>query len=274
MRAPTLALAAAFACAAPADPTPDPTASDADSDAEIDPTPQPGDIDGDGLANADDPTPEGSRDNVLNGDLTGGHARVVAIDADDGSGLPGALLVYSANLDGDCETGWRPQGVVCDHEPGTHDPDVSTRTQASFGAAATWFNGAQQTVGVVVIDACWDGGCEAIDFEEVRVFQQFSDGKVTAVRLSTHAELGDEAPAWDDPAWEIVDDWIPVGPGSRGDEAAGGDPWTVRDPAALLMPRAVKTRHLRVEAVNDGSLGDPEFVELHQVKLFGARPLR
>lgn len=239
-----------------------------------DPTPQPGDVDGDGLANADDPTPNGSRDNVLNGDLTGGHARVVTIDATDGTGLPGALLVYSSNLDGDCQTAWRPQGAVCDEPPGTDDPDVSSRSEASFGAAATWFNRTGDTVGVLVIDACWDGGCAAVDFEEIRVFQQFSDGKVTAVRVATHAETGDAPPAWDDPAWVPFADWLPVGPGARGDRVVGGSPWDVLDPAARRVPMAVVTRYVRVEAINDGTHGDGEFVELHQIKAFGARPLR
>jgi hypothetical protein len=118
--------------------------------------------------------------------------------------------------------------------------------------------------GVLVIDACSDGSCTTIDFNEARVFQMYSDGKTTQLRLSVHSETSGTAPAWDDAGWTEVTGIEDIGEGTVLDE----DELVVGDPTALLTGNQT-TRYVRVETWNDGSLGDSSFTELRALKLFG-----
>jgi hypothetical protein len=122
--------------------------------------------------------------------------------------------------------------------------------------------------GFLVIDACSDDSCEAVDFNEARVFQMFSDGKTTHLRLSVHSERGGTAPAWDDAGWMTVTDFETIGAGM--DVNADGS--VVGDPTVISTGPHV-TRYVRIEARNDGSLAgddddDGTYTELRAVKLF------
>ncbi len=220
------------------------------------------DADHDGIADVDDPNPNGAAFNRLNGMFSGGNASVVAITWYDSNGDEDPNGAYEDLLTEDCTQKWYPQGTLCDESPTTDDPDVSTKTTAHSGA--TWEgNGAELGTGVLVVDACETGGCTAVDVNEARVFQMFSDGKTTHIRFYSHPEMGDTPPAWDDPDWQPLGDFAVVDAG----EVVGGDATTVDLPAVVsLTPTA--SRYFRIDVQNDGRYGDADYIELRSVKMF------
>ncbi len=229
------------------------------------------DMDGDGLDDAVDPPPNGSTLNMLNGELTGGNARAVWIGALDADGLLDETLVYDASLEAPCDDSWAPPGALCDDDAeapsSRHDPDVSVRVSQDSGA--TWYalDGETLVRGQLIVDACATGGCEVIDFREARVFQMFSDGKTTAIRVFVHPRRDATAPAWDDAGWVELGTETPVGPGATADDGL-----TVTAPTVIDFGATHTTRYVRFEVVNDGTHGDTSYTELRSVKLFGAPP--
>jgi hypothetical protein len=97
----------------------------------------------------------------------------------------------------------------------------------------------------------------------------FSDGKTTAIQVAIHPELGATPPAWDDAGWAVVttgaDGFVPVGDGVL--DASNIE---VTGPTRLVFPAAARTRYVRVEVRNDATLGLGNYIELRQLKLFGA----
>lgn len=229
------------------------------------------DVDGDGLPNEDDPTPGGSTLNLLNSELTGGRARVVEIAAVDANGLADPDLVYDPQLDAPCNDSWAPPGVLCDDDTDTassrHDPDVSVRENANSGATWEAIDGEALVRGQLVIDACAAGGCDAIDFREARVFQMFSDGKVSGIRVFIHPARGNSAPAWDDDEWQELGAQTSVGAGASSDGGA-----TVTAPTVIDFGATHVTRYVRIEAINDATHGFSSYTEVRAVKFFGAPP--
>lgn len=228
------------------------------------------DTDGDGIVDADDPNPKSEMNNMLNGIHTGGAAAVVAITATLGDGTEDSDLVQDDDLEAGCEADWEPQGTLCDEPPETHSPIASVKTNVDSGA--TWSgneaaSGNEPVTGILVIDACSDGSCDAIDFNDARVFQMYSDGKATQLRLAVHPDRSDSAPAWDDAGWETVTGFEELREGT--DVFADGI--VAESPAQLLTGPQV-TRYVRVEVRNDGSFDGGDYIELRSVKLF-AMPL-
>jgi|GEM_PF-3107590 len=224
------------------------------------------DSDHDGIPDDEDPTPNGSTNNKLNGTFSGGVASAVAITATDGTGTEDLDLVYYTDLEVGCDDSWYPQGTLCD-EPDTTD-SLTTSTKQDEDSGATWYaydSLDALVTGILVVDACSDSSCDAVDFNEARVFQMFSDGKTTQLRISIHAERGDTAPAWDDAGWTAVTDFEAIGEGTD----VNGDGLVVEDPTVISTGPRV-TRYVRLEAQNDGTLPDDDgdYIELRAVKLF------
>jgi hypothetical protein len=226
------------------------------------------DADRDGIPDEEDPTPNGSTNNKLNGTNTGGAAAVVETTATLGDGSENVDFIYGDDLTTGCDTSWDPQGTLCDEPDTTDSPTTSTKTDSDSGA--TWLGNAELGVdedppvtGFLVVDACSDASCEAVDFNEARVFQMFSDGKTTHLRMSIHTERGDTAPAWDDAGWTTITGFETIGEGTNIDD------FVVEDPTVLSTGPRV-TRYVRFEARNDGSLPDDDasYIELRSVKLF------
>jgi hypothetical protein len=201
--------------------------------------------------------------NVLNGTATGGAALVVAATGYDDAGTENEALVYEPDMTSDCTLGWTPQGTLCNAD-GTAD-DKATSTKESEDSGATWYNYDDDVgaTGVLVIDACNDGSCESVAFSEARVFQMYSDGETTHVQLAIHPEMGDTPPAWDDAGWTVINGgFTAIGQGTTADEGL-----TVGEPKVIGVGSR-KSRYVRVEARNDGSLTEADYVELRSLKLF------
>ncbi|KPK17705.1 MAG: hypothetical protein AMJ62_01050 [Myxococcales bacterium SG8_38] len=224
------------------------------------------DTDRDGIPDDEDPTPNGSTNNKLNGTNSGGAASVVAITATVGSGEENVDYIYDDDLTTGCDTTWDPQGTLCDEPDTTDSPTTSTKTD--YDSGATWYaepdpGDTAPITGFLVIDACSDDSCEAVDFNEARVFQMYSDGKTTHLRISVHDERGDTPPSWDDAGWMTITDFEMIGAGTSIDD------YVVEDPTVISTGPQV-TRYVRLEARNDGSLLDDDgsYIEIRSVKLF------
>ena len=200
---------------------------------------------------------------ATNSTLTLGHASVVDIAAYDLLGT-NPSFIYRDDLTQGCDTSWYPQGTLCDEHPGTHSRTLSHR--ASDHAGATWrttTSTSPPVTGVLVIDACHDAACTTIFFNEARVFQMFSDGKTTHLRLSVHPSTAATPPEWDDLAWLPITGFERI---AAGTQPTAGD---VTDPTVLpLAPTTA--RYVRVEARNDGAHTYPNYIELRAIKLFWA----
>lgn len=224
------------------------------------------DADRDGIPDDEDPTPNGSTNNKLNGTNSGGAAAVVETTATVGSGAENVDYIYDDDLTTGCDTSWDPQGTPCDEPDTTDSPTTSTKTDSDSGA--TWYGEPDlgddaPITGFLVIDACSDASCEAVDFNEARVFQMYSDGKTTHLRISIHDERGGTAPAWNDAGWNTITDFETIGEGTNIDD------YVVEGPTVISTGPHV-TRYVRFEARNDGSLPDDDgsYIELRSVKLF------
>jgi hypothetical protein len=226
------------------------------------------DADRDGIPDDEDPTPNGSTNNKLNGTNSGGAATVVQTTATLGTGEEDVDYIYESDLTLGCDDSWYPQGTLCDEPDTTDSPTTSTKTEPDSGA--TWYAAPDPgdegpITGFLIVDACSDASCEAVDFNEARVFQMFSDGKTTHLRISIHAERGDTAPAWDDAGWTMVTDFETIGAGTNIDF------FVVEGPAVISTGPRV-TRYVRLETRNDGSLAgeddDQSYTEFRSVKLF------
>jgi hypothetical protein len=96
-----------------------------------------------------------------------------------------------------------------------------------------------------------------IDLGEVCVFnksyyyQTFADGKTTHARLKKSDTLRTRT----DSGWELVHDWVTLLNNTSGDSAN----------AAFSNTSA---RYIMVEMYNNGTLGDPSYTELYNIKLF------
>jgi hypothetical protein len=197
--------------------------------------------------------------NLLNSSFSGGTASVVAITGYSSStGLEVVNLPYKNNLTNNCMAIWSPSGLLC-NTSGTAD-DKTASVQAYTEVGATWFVNDAASVGVLIIDAG-----NVINFSEARVFQMFSDGKITQIRLSVHSGTGSVVPAWNDTGWSVIspgtDGVSDVGAGVL--ETNGG----VTAPTVLSLG-ARSSRYIKVEAYNNGTHGDGGYIELRSLKLF------
>lgn len=202
--------------------------------------------------------------NVLQSELQGGNASVVAITAYSmGTGLEDASQIWSdGDLSADCSASWRPQGTLCN----LSDADSGSISVKENGhSGATWHANGGDTVGVIVVDACATGACDDVTFNQASVFQMFSDGKLTDVRIFAHTSTEDGAPSWDDAGWtELTAGFTGVGPGAL----VTNSPHTVTSPAVLALPETA-ARYIRIDGANNGAYGSNNYVEMRSVKLFG-----
>jgi hypothetical protein len=187
--------------------------------------------------------------NQSNGDLTGGTARAIQTAAYGGS------WVYNSSV-GNCNSAWQLAGTLCDEAPTTDSATVSSKTNSNSGA--TWYSNSGAGTGVLVVDL---GGVKT--FNQVSVFQMFSDGKTTNFRISSHAASGAGAPDWQDAGWTPLNGFDVIDAGTN----LGGYPNQVTNPTSLVLPNT-SSRYVKLEARNDGTHGSPFWTELRAFKLF------
>lgn len=203
------------------------------------------------------PPVSGGNVNVINSILSGGTASVVAITAYDTSNAEKLGNVYSPNtLVGPCTNNWNNSGALCNS---ALPDDKATSSKTNTHTGSTWSVGTAGDTGVLIIDAG-----SAVSFSEARIFQMFSDGKTTHLRLAIHSTTSATPPAWNDAGWTIINtgDFVAIGAGGTTDAGL-----TVTDPTVIAVGSRT-SRYVRVEARNDGTHGSHGYIELRAIKLF------
>jgi hypothetical protein len=105
-----------------------------------------------------------------------------------------------------------------------------------------------------------------INFSEARVFQMVDAwGKTTQIRLSMHSVIGNIPPAWNDSGWAVVS------PGDNGISPIGAG--TLEADESVTLPPVLAlgsrtSRYIKIEAYNDGTLGNGNWIELRSLKLY------
>jgi Fibronectin type III domain len=97
----------------------------------------------------------------------------------------------------------------------------------------------------------------------LRVFQMFSDGKVTQASLAIHAETTDSTPVYDDAGWVELDR---QGIGTGLQSTVDGNLLT--SCPTVLDVGAHASRYVRLSFKNSGEFGDPSWIEVGAAKLF------
>ncbi|WP_272023941.1 immunoglobulin domain-containing protein, partial [Olleya namhaensis] len=152
---------------------------------------------------------------------------------------------------GNCTSGnWRWIHALCS-ECLINNKDVSVKQNNANGS--TWFAGGGASR-YMVIDLSMPR-----TFNELRVFQMFSDGKVTSLRMYSHLDTA-TVPFYSDAGWIPIFTETSIGAG-----VITGD--TVSMPTIINFPYTT-SRFLLIEAKNDGSLGNAPFTEIRELKLF------
>lgn len=157
----------------------------------------------------------------------------------------------------DCTSSWMWVQILCDPAPATNHKTQMAKPE--FNAGLTIDTDLDPAVvGYQVLDLR-----QPRDFTTLRIFQMFSDGKVTHVELATSSETGDTWPnARDDSAWTTVAPRSAVGPGLQ--VAAQG----ITQCPTVLDFSATQSRYVRLRFWNDGSFGSPTWIEVGGAKLF------
>jgi len=160
----------------------------------------------------------------------------------------------------DCTSSWRFVQILCDPEapegdPGRNSPDLVWKHNNHAGIT---FNNSSARSGFVVIDLE-----EPRDFTTLRIFQMFSDGKITDVRMSTSSQTGEDWPVVDDGSWSEVVPRSTVGAGS----GTSSNNSYVSCPSKYDFGRH-SARYLKLEMWNSGEFGSGSYIEASAAKLF------
>lgn len=189
-------------------------------------------------------------ENVLNEVGTGGKTRAIAI-----AGLNGASSYYPGTLQANHLASWSENGMLFDES--TNDPLTSFRTNPNSGT--TWINGnIGLSVGILIVDLG-----RVCSISRYHVFAMRSDGQVTHVRILSHPDLLAtlKKPDLNDDRWIEVLSWSKVTYGTDANNNSTTNP-------TIFNTDTIQTRFLRIEAKNDGSLGNEGYIEVRQVKAF------
>ncbi|MCA1745457.1 MAG: T9SS type A sorting domain-containing protein, partial [Bacteroidales bacterium] len=121
---------------------------------------------------------------------------------------------------------------------------------------STWVNiNPGESYGILVVDLQ-----EVRQIYNINVFQMFSDGKTSHLALDSHPETGNVPPDAFDENWH---NFLPVsliGPGINQTDY-------VIQPSYFSVDH--QTRYVKIRVWNDGSMGNPEYIELKGLKMFG-----
>lgn len=176
----------------------------------------------------------------------------------EGAGFPASIYNGSLFTDGqvydspDCSKSWMFDQILCD--PGDTQDNPYRLTRLSPSAGLTFYNAPTGNRAFIVIDL---KGIR--QFNTLRLFQVFSDGKVTDAALSTSSTYGDNWPMFDDDSWTEVVDKSPVNVG-REDAGIGTCP-------TVLGFTPATARYVRLDLWNTGAFGSGSFVEIAGAKL-------
>jgi len=192
--------------------------------------------------------------------IKGNSAYVGAINGSVYAGISGNYTGEQVNAnDGDpnCKSAWRWFHILCD--PGQYQNDLNYLYKPSFATGLTVTNSPGSTSGYVVIDLG-----TTRNFNSLRVFQMFSDGKVTHAEIYAHSNTGSSMPAYNTSGWTRKGSSV-VGAGAR--DPSGCSSPCVGDPTVISFA-STSARYVKLIFRNDGRHGNSSYIEVGGVKLF------
>jgi len=205
--------------------------------------------------------------NILNEVQTGGTAKVIYID-----GLNGATVYNAGTMNGTMESSWSNNGCLISQTPpstntgGSGDsidnPFESYRSNTATGSV--WVNNNPGiSIGRLVIDMG-----KSYQFSTVHVFPMRSDGQVTHIAVSYYDQTTNMDILQNNINASIDStNWTRIVPMSNVSIGTSQSDTTVVNPTVFTFP-PVRSRYMRIEAANDGSNGDPAFIEIRQLKAY------
>lgn len=165
----------------------------------------------------------------------------------------------SATSPNDCSSAWQWVQILCDSDAGNTGTlrrnDPSYVYKPGFNAGLT-IDSVSATDAFIVIDL---GSVR--NFTTLRVFQMFSDGKVTEAAIYKHASTGTTWPTVSDAGWvEVKRAKI-----SAGKQVSASSSTTC--PTSLDFS-ATSSRYIKLNFKNQGEFGDTSWIEVGAAKLF------
>ena len=159
-----------------------------------------------------------------------------------------------------CTSSWSWAQILCDPKPtgGNTLPGRNSLTHVfkkNPNAGITFSNSSSANSGFVIVDLG-----EVRSFTTLRIFQMFSDGKTTDVRMAASSEIGDTWPSYQDGSWTDIVAKSPVGAGLTSGSY-------VSCPSVYDFG-ATQARYLKFEIWNAGQFGSPNWIEVSAAKLF------
>lgn len=165
----------------------------------------------------------------------------------------------SASYPNDCSSAWQWVQILCDSDAGnlgTARRNSSTHVyKPGFNAGFT-IDSVTATSSFIVIDL---GAVK--NFTTLRVFQMFSDGKVTEAAIYKHPQTNGTWPTVSDAGWVEV---------KRSKISAGKQLNATSEitcPTSLDFS-ATSSRYIKLNFKNQGEFGDPSWIEVGAAKLF------
>ena len=147
---------------------------------------------------------------------------------------------------------WQWPQLLCDIAPGTNDPNYVSKVNGNLGFTIDSVN---DTSAFVVVDL---GSVR--NFTTLRIFQMFSDGKVTEAAIYRHPSVGATWPTVSDAGWIEVKR-SKIGAGKENIDSSVTCP-------TILDFSATTSRYVMFNFKNRGEFGDPSWIEVGGAKLF------
>lgn len=153
--------------------------------------------------------------------------------------------------------GWNAPQALYDQGTFLNSEDYWSDT-ISPQSASTWQSGGATGKGVLVVDLQ-----TARTINRFSVFQTFSDGKTTHIRVYQHSSTSATVPAYNDAGWVAV---MPETSVTAGLNDTANQ--RIASPTKIAVT-SFTSRYLKIEVRNDRSLGNPTYIELKGIKAFG-----
>jgi hypothetical protein len=161
---------------------------------------------------------------------------------------------------------WLAEHILCDEGDTRNSTTTITRGHESVGT----------TFEVYDTDAPFSyKAFQIVDLQKsvnigaLQVYQMFSDGKVTHVEMLKHSSTGDTWPTYWDAGWSEVVERTMVEAGDYVEVDGLEDGSVVVEPTTISFS-PTNARYVMFVFYNDGSYGEPSWIEVGGVKLFGS----